>query len=119
MSPITLAFGFIFISGIIGHICLSNVFRFLPANENIDHPSKPLRVFFRIMAICMCQFWSFFLTLALLGALDLQEHFHWVRKSDEFVKAIIIFVFPLPLMTGLYFLYAKFVRWMARCENAR
>jgi len=119
MNPITLAFGFIFISGIIGQISLSNSFRFLPAHRNIDHPSKTLRVYYRLMAIFMCQFWSFFLSTALLGALDLEEHLDWVRHSHEVEQAILMLVFPLPLMAVLYVLYAKFVRWAARRENAR
>lgn len=119
MSPITLAFGFIFVSGIIGQISLSNSFRLLPAHRNIDHPSKPLRIYYRFMAISMCQFWSFFLSVALLGALDLEEQLRWVRNILEIEQAILMLAFPLPLMATFYFLYAKLVRWMTRRENAR
>jgi hypothetical protein len=104
---------------VLAHIPLSNVFRFLPANENIDHPAKSSRIFYRLMALLMCNFWSFLLTLALLGALPIEELLHEVRGSSPLAQATAMLLIPLPMLPVLYMLYAKLVRWCARQEAAR
>ena len=119
MGPVSYTFGFLFIAGIVGQICLSNRLRFLPADRNIDHPSKTWRRFYRLMAIFMCAFWSFVLTCALLGALPIDDQLHLVRDSSEFTKAAFILLVPLPLLPVLYTLDAKLVRWAAGRENER
>ena len=119
MGPVSYAFGFLLIAGLAGQISLSNSFRFLPANRNIDHPSKRCRIFYRTMAFFMCAFWSFILTIALLGALSLKEHLSYVRDASETTKAAFVLLVPLPFTPVLYILYARFARWMARRENAR
>ena len=118
MNATILAFGFIFISGIIGQISLCDRFRFLPAHRNIDHPKRSLRLYYRLMAVFMCQLWSFLLTAVLLDALDFDAHLRWVEDRHEVERAIFLLVYPLPLMPVLYLLYAGFARWMARRENA-
>ena len=119
MGLVGYTFGFLFIAGIVGQISLSNSLRFLPANKNIDHPSRAWRIFYRLMAFSMCAFWSFFLTCALLGALPIEDQLHLIRDGSELAKAAFILLMPLPLLPVLYFLYAKLVRWGARRENAR
>ena len=119
MSPFSITFGFVFIAGIVGLISLANSFRFLPAHETIDHPSNGLRIFYRLMAIFMCQLFSFFLTTAFFGALPIP--LRPLDASDsELTKAIVLLLLaPLPLTAILYLLYAKLVRWASRQENAR
>ncbi len=114
MGPVGYAFGFLFTAGIVGQISLSNSFRFLPADRNIDHPSKAWRRFYRLMAIFMCAFWSFVLTIALLGALPLEGQLFHIRDSSEATKAIFVLLVPVPLTPVLYILYARFARWIAR-----
>lgn len=41
-----------------------------PSTRNIDHPSKPWRIFYRVMAICMCNLWACLLVLILLANLN-------------------------------------------------
>jgi hypothetical protein len=119
MEPVKYVFGFIFIAGVLAHIPLSNVLRFLPANENIDHPAKAWRIFYRLMALLMCNFWSFLLTIALLGTLPVEELLHKMRDSSQLARAIALLVIPLPMLPLLYMLYAKLVRWSARQEAVR
>lgn len=119
MGPVGYAFGVLLIAGIVGQISLSNSLRFLPANRNIDHPSRTWRRFYRLMAIFMCAFWSFILTCALLGALPIEDKLHFIRGSSEVTQAVFVLLLPLPLLPVLYTLYAKLVRWTARKESAR
>lgn len=119
MGLVSYTFGFLFIAGIVGQISLSNSLRFLPTNENIDHPARAWRMFFRLMAFFMCAFWSFILTSTLLGVLPIEDKLHLIRDGSELAKAAFILLVPLPLLPVLYFLYAKLVRWGARRENAR
>jgi len=117
MDPALLAFWFTFLSGIVGQISLCDRFRFLPANRTIDHRSRLLRLYYRLMAVFMCQLWSFLLTAALLGALDFDAHLRWVQNRTDSERAIYLLVYPLPLMPVFYFLYAWCARWMARRER--
>ena len=98
MGLVGYTFGFLFIAGIVGQISLSNSLRFLPANKNIDHPSRAWRIFYRLMAFSMCAFWSFFLTCALLGALPIEDQLHLIRDGSELAKAAFILLMPLPLL---------------------
>lgn len=115
MSPAALTFCFFLVAGVVGQIFLSSSLWFLPAHLTIDHPSSGLRVFFRIMAILMCQFWSFVITTVIIGMLPVQED---LVKQSELTKTIIfVLLLPLPLMAVFYYLYAKLVRRAARQEN--
>ena len=111
MGPAGYAFGFLLIAGMVGHVSLSNGFRFVPANRNIDHPTRAWRGFYRLMALFMCSFWSFVLTCALLGALQIDDQLNFVRDSSELKQAVFVVLLPLPLLPVLYTLYAKLVRW--------
>ena len=107
-------FGFIFIAGVVGYIPLATTFAFLPATRTIDHPSKAWRIFYRVMAVLMCNFWSFLLSFASLGALPVEGLLHKIRDSSELAQAMAMLLIPLPLLPVLYTLYAKLVRWRVR-----
>lgn len=104
-------FGFIFIAGVVGYIPLATTFAFLPATRTIDHPSREWRIFYRVMAVFMCNFLSFLLSFALLGALPVEGLLHKVRDSSELTQTMAILLIPLPLLPVLYTVYAKLVRW--------
>jgi hypothetical protein len=119
MELVKYTLGFILLSGLIGFVSLRSGVGYLSAHKSIDHPSKTTRGFFRLMAFFFCQFWSFFLTGALLGSLPIREHAFAFKQSPEPVQALLIFVVPLPLTALLYLLYVKMVRWVSRREHAR
>lgn len=118
MSPVSYAFGFIFIGGAIGMIALIRFHRLQPAHATIDHPSFGARIFFRAMAILMCQFLSFVLTNALMGALPAENLTQWVKQGSEISRAFFILVSPLPLTLVLYILYSRLVRWFTNLRGA-
>ena len=70
------------------------------------------------MAILMCNFWAFLLTAAVLGALPVKDQLRELRDGSQFVLAAWVFIAPLPMLTILYTLYAKFVRWRTRSAES-
>lgn len=117
MSPASYAIGFTYIGGAIGAIALIRFHLLRPAHETTDHPSIGARIFFRVMAILMCQFLSFVLTKALIGALPAEGLTQWVKHGPEISKAFFILAAPIPLTLVLYFLHSKLVRWLTKLKG--
>lgn len=108
-------FGFVLIAGCIGGIVLFGGFRWLPAEQSIDHPSGGLRIFFRLMAIFAFHALSFILTTAFLGALLPIGLFPLDASDTELKKVVVMLLLaPLPLTSVFYMLYAKLTRWLSR-----
>ncbi|SDI64477.1 hypothetical protein SAMN05216588_12114 [Pseudomonas flavescens] len=82
-----------------------------PATKNIDHPSRPWRIFYRVMTLFMCNLFSWLLTAVLLAVL-FGEVDH--RGLSDIWRATLLALMPVPLLIVLYWLFAKAVRKKAR-----
>lgn len=82
-----------------------------PSTKNIDHPSKPWRIFYRVMAICMCNLGAVVMIMIPLAELD--NNFPGNDLSNV-TRALLLLVLPTPLLLVLYRLFAKAARKRAR-----
>jgi hypothetical protein len=105
LTPYVLAFQFA--AGIIGCCVVIPQQVIPPSSENIDHPSRPWRIFYRLMTLCMCNLFSWLVTMILL--VSLLEDVDSSGLSD--VKhALLMAVMPVPLLIVFYWLVAKVAR---------
>ncbi|WP_054991139.1 hypothetical protein [Pseudomonas coronafaciens] len=81
-----------------------------PASKNIDHPSRPWRIFFRIMAVCACNFFSWMVAIFTLAVM---VDFDYSGLPDIY-RALLLAAIPVPLLVVFYWLFAKATRKMER-----
>lgn len=85
-----------------------------PSTKNIDHPSRPWRIFYRVMAICMCNMGaSLMMMMMMIPLAELHEDLGSNGLSDV-TRALLLLVLPIPLLLVLYWLFAKAARKRAR-----
>ncbi len=111
MSPLMCVVTFQFVAGMIGTCVVIPNPTLSRASRNIDHPSKAWRIFFRIMAVCMCYMWSSLVTLIVLA--NVMENYD-PHGLSEMTRAALIATQPIPLLIVLYWLLAKGVRKVER-----
>ena len=100
-------FAFQFAAGIIGCCVVIPQQVIPPSSENIDHPSRPWRIFYRLMTLCMCNLFSWLVTMILL--VSLLEDVDSSGLSDV-KRALLMAVMPVPLLIVFYWLVAKVAR---------
>ncbi|WP_143514179.1 hypothetical protein [Pseudomonas syringae] len=111
MTPLMCVVTFQFVAGMIGTCVVTPNPTLSPASRNIDHPSKAWRIFFRIMAVCMCYMWSSLVTIIVLA--NTMENYD-PHSLSEMTRAVLIATQPLPLLIVFYWLLAKGVRKVER-----
>ena len=108
MTLTLFVFTFQLITGLIGTcIVLPRPGVIPPSNRNIDHPSKPWRIFYRIMAICMCNLWACLTIMIPLASLD-------TGGLSDVPRALLLLALPIPLLITFYWLLSKAVRKRVR-----
>ena len=97
-------------SGIIGILFMKPVIRD-GAARTVDHPSKPVRYFYRYASFGLCFLLSFMVSPALfLQFLPLVD----LRDSPEYVQSAAVLSYPLPFAIFLYWMLVKLARWSTR-----
>ena len=74
-----------------------------PSTRNIDHPSRPWRIFYRVMTICACNLFASLIILMALASLD-------TGGLSNGVRALLLLMLPIPLVMVFYWLLAKAMR---------
>jgi hypothetical protein len=107
MTATAYVFFFQFVAGIIGICVVWPNIAVPPASKNIDHPFRPLRIFFRIMTACMCNLFSWLVTFitiaAVFGDID-------TSGLSNINHALLLAGLPIPLLIVFYWLFAKVLR---------
>ncbi|MCD9007205.1 hypothetical protein LDO31_13360 [Luteimonas sp. XNQY3] len=106
---------FQFVAGIVATCIVIPSLRIPPAGENIDHPSRPWRIFYRIMTVLMCNLWSGLLMLIAMAALSVKTNF---TGFSDLERALVVLAIPLPLLPVFYWLFAMLVRWIERNQRS-
>lgn len=78
-----------------------------PSTRNIDHPSRPWRIFYRVMAICMCNLGASLMIMIPLACLNTGD-------LSDVTRALLLLALPIPLLIVFYWLLAKAVRKRVR-----
>lgn len=107
MSPLVCVVTFQFVAGMIGLVVVVPNPTPSPASRNIDHPSQAWRIFFRIMAVCMCYMLSSLVTIIVLT--NVLENYD-LHGLSEIKRALVVAAQPIPLLIVFYWLFAKGVR---------
>ncbi|MEN5048719.1 hypothetical protein [Luteimonas sp. TWI1416] len=108
---IPFVFLFQLFGGIVGQVALmQGSFALRPAEAAIDHPSRPHRLFYRGMALLMCNLWSLLATLLLLDAVGVDVPAPGLSPPARVATLVLL---PLPLLGVFYWLYVRFLRWVA------
>lgn len=111
------AFVFLFqlFGGIVAQVALmQGMFVLRPAEAGIDHPSRPHRLFYRGMALMMCNLWSLLATVLLLDAAGIDV---LAPGLSQPARVAILVLLPLPLLGVFYWLYRRFLRWATRGDR--
>lgn len=112
---ITFVFLFQLFGGIVGQVALmQGMFVLRPAKAGIDHPSRSHRLFYRGMALLMCNLWSLLATFLLLDAAGVDVLAPGLSLP---VRVATLVLWPLPLLGVFYWLYVRFLRWAARSDS--
>ncbi|PNB74214.1 hypothetical protein C1X64_10850 [Pseudomonas sp. GW456-E7] len=78
-----------------------------PSTRNIDHPSRPWRIFYRAMAICMCNLGACLVIMIPLATLSGNIN---AGDLSDVTRALLLVALPIPLLIAFYWLLAKAVR---------
>jgi hypothetical protein len=108
MTLTLFVFAFQFIAGVVGTcIVLPRPGVIQRSTRNIDHPSKPWRIFYRVMALCMCNLGAWLMIMIPLASLNTGD-------LSDVTRALLLLVLPIPLLIVFYWLLAKAVRRQVR-----
>ena len=108
MTLTLFVFAFQFIAGLIGTCIVLPRPGVIPLSTgNIDHPSKPWRIFYRVMAICMCNLGACLVIMIPLASLN-------SGGLSDVTRALLLFALPIPLLIVFYWLLARAVRKRVR-----
>ncbi|MGG5284721.1 hypothetical protein ACQZ2G_12045 [Pseudomonas viridiflava] len=99
---------------ILGPICLCIAVPYIgfpKASTRIDHPSRPWRIFYRIMLVGMCNFLSatvtFIAMIAVMGQIN-------DEGLSDISCALLMAILPIPLLVAFYWFYVRGMRMRDR-----
>lgn len=93
-------------SCLLGFVFSRNLLRY-PIEENLDHPARSTRYFYRYCLFCCCFLLSFFISPLVLVHLPYPRE---LRDAEQWVRGAAIVALLLPLATVLYWSFFKFKR---------